>query len=404
MPLAKQILVDAGQWMMLPQEHLPPALKLADLNGNGSVDSPEEFERLYDIAIGSDELVKVVGFMQQSLVSTPESLGERTLYEVKELKPVYNGLGRIIRTRGVSAGTLAIQEALNEISVKLSDYSDCGVGIADGMYGGMTEAGVKAFQSVQPSLPVTGMVNAIVLKKLDEILERARSVQVNAIEDIKTSPTVEPRRPKMITYGDRFGTDCVLTFDDGPVPNTAYVLDALKAANITGATFFVQGINAKRFPDMLRRIVAEGHVLGNHTYDHPNLRTLNAESIRSQINRCQDAVNEALGYEYPMTQMRPPYGAINDTGEAVLAEMGLSLLLWQVDSNDWRPENKRHLPHIVHNVCSGTYSLKGGRGGVILLHDIHRTTGTVLPDIIHEINAQGYRFTTVDALLKRKYG
>lgn len=404
MAFDKQMLVDAGQWMVLPKEHLPPALKIADLNMNGVIDGPEEFERLYNIAISPDEILKVVGFMQQSTVSTPESLGGRSLADVAALRPVYNGLGRIVRTRGVSAGTMAIQEALNEIATKLSDYPGCEVGTADGMYGGMTEAGVKAFQSVHASLLIHGKVDEATLRKLDEILSRARRVKVNAIEDIQAGSTVEPQRPKMITYGDRFGTDCVLTFDDGPVPNTAHVLDALKAENITGVTFFVQGINVRRFPEMIRRIVAEGHVVGNHAYDHPDLRTLDRDGIKAQMKRCQDAVNEALGHEYPMTQMRPPYGAINSTVEAVLAELGLSVLLWQVDSNDWRPENKRHLPNIVNNVCSGTYSLKGGRGGVILMHDIHRTTGTVLPDVIREIKAQGYRFTTAEALLNRKYG
>lgn len=403
MPFEKQQFVDAGRWMVLSQDHLPAALKLADLDNSGAVDSPEEFERLYDMAISPDELMDVVVFMQQAPVVSPESLGARSLSDVTELKPVHQGLGRIVRTRGVSAGTKAIQQALNEIANKLSDYPDCEVGTADGMYGGMTEAGVKAFQSVH-SLPETGMVDSVTLKKMDAILSRARSVQVNAIESISAGPTVEPRRPKMITYGDRFGTDCVLTFDDGPVPNTAHVLDALKADEITGVTFFVQGINVQRFPAMIRRIVEEGHVIGNHAYDHPDLRTLDAAAITSQMQRCQDAVNNALGYEYPMTQMRPPYGALNQTVEAVLADMGLSVLLWQVDSNDWRPENKRHLPNIVSNICSGHYSLKGGRGGVILMHDIHRTTGTVLPDVIREIKTQGYRFTTAETLLKRKYG
>ena len=401
MPLEKQHLVDAAQWMLLPQDHLPDALRLADLDSSGAVDTPKEFARLYEMMVTPDEFETVAQGMRQKTVATSESLEGRSLTQVTQLQPALQGLGQIVRTRGVSAGSLAIQQALEEISAKLSDYPNCDVGTADGMFGAMTENAVKAFQSAHPSLETTGAVDESTLKKLDEILDRARSLKVNDIAAIEA--TVEPQRPRMITYGDRFGHECVLTFDDGPVPNTTHVLDALKQENITGATFFVQGINARRYPDILRRILAEGHVIGNHSYDHPDLRKLSAQEIRDQLHRCQEAVNAALGEDYPMTQMRPPYGALNDTTETVIAQEQLSVLLWQVDSNDWRPENKRHLPNIVANVCTGTYSVKGGRGGVILMHDIHRTTATVLSDVIHQLKAQGLTFTTAEALIRKKY-
>ncbi|MEL6319116.1 MAG: polysaccharide deacetylase family protein [Cyanobacteria bacterium J06626_14] len=399
--IQKQQFVDAGRWMKLPIDRLPDYLKVADVNFDNCVNSPDEFSRVYDEIIaggdGQAGVVAIASLMQQATVPAPEPLEKRILRDVVELQPVWQGLGRIIAMRGLTAGTMAIQSALNEISENLSDYPKCHVGIVDGWFGAITERAVKEFQAVHQELDRTGKVDQLTLEKLDEVLKRSRTIEVNRVQDL------DPGKLRVIAYGDRFGTNCALTFDDGPDPDTEAVLDALKAKHIQGATFFVQGINAKRYPQILQRIVDEGHVIGNHTYDHPDLRTLSVQAIEHQLRMCQDAVNDALGTEYMMTQMRPPYGAFNDVVKSVLRAQKLALILWQVDSNDWRRENRQHTQNIVANVFSGHASVTSDRGGVLLFHDIHGSTGQVLPEILRRLKTEGLTMATVEELLQKKY-
>lgn len=401
MEIQKQQFIEAGKWMKLPLDRLPDYLRVVDVNFDNKVNSPAEFSRLYDEIIaggdGQAGIVSVASLMQQAPVPTPETLSGRQLKDVVELQPVWQGLGRIVAMRGVTAGTMAIQAALNEISESLSDYPKCHVGYADGWFGALTEKAVKEFQAVHQELDSTGKVDQLTLMKLDEVLKRGRIIEVNAVQ------AVEPGKLRVISYGDRFGSNCALTFDDGPDPDTESVLDALKAHHVQGATFFVQGINAKRYPRILQRIVDEGHVIGNHTYDHPDLRQLSVQEIEHQLRMCQDAVNDSLGTEYVMTQMRPPYGAFNDAVKGVLRAQKLALLLWQIDSNDWRRENRQNTQNIVANVFSGYAPITGGRGGLLLFHDIHGSTGQVLPDILQQLSAKGLTITTVEALLEQKY-
>lgn len=402
MAIERAEFVEAGRWMMVPLDLLNEDLRSLDKNGSGTLHGPEEFAALYDKVLadglGQAGLVSVSSTMRQAVVQESASLKGGTLRDVAELRPVWNGFGRIERARGVTAGTRAIQEALNEISAKLSDYPKTDVGAADGMFGPRTEAGVKAFQAVHRDLDTSGKVDQPTLEQLDAVLARARTIVVNPVEP------VEPGRLQMITYNDRFGNDCVLTFDDGPDPDTNKVLDALSTGGVRGVTFFVQGINVRRYPAILRRIVEEGHVLGNHTYDHPDLRQLSESNIQQQLRRCQDAVDDALGRFSPMRQMRPPYGALNDRVRGVLRALNMAVLLWQVDSNDWRQENRRNPENIVRNVFGGSAPVTGGRGGLVLFHDIHPSTGTILPEILRRLKEAGLNHTTVQALLERKYG
>ena len=406
MAIDKQQFIDAGRWMTVPRDRLSADLQSADSNNDGAVNSPDEFRKLHDRLAAEDDgqaaLVAVAGLMCQANVPNPAELNAHKLKDLPELQSVWHGLGRIVRLRGASAGTRAIQQALNEIAEKLPDYPKCRVGRPDGKFGGKSEAAVHAFQAVHQDLEDSGKVDSATLRQLDAVLARARTVQVNKPEVNNSKPT-DADRLRMIGYSDRFGSDCVLTFDDGPDPDTERVLDALAAGGIKGATFFVQGVNAKRYPRILERIVSEGQVLGNHTYDHPDLRKISVQKLERQFRMCQDAVNDALGRDVPMTQMRPPYGALNDRAKSVLRAQNLAVMLWQVDSNDWRAENKRNPSRIVKNVFGGSAPVTGGRGGLILFHDIHPTTGKIVPEIIRQMKAAGLRHTTGERLLKQKY-
>jgi peptidoglycan/xylan/chitin deacetylase (PgdA/CDA1 family) len=206
---------------------------------------------------------------------------------------------------------------------------------------------------------------------------------------------------RMIDYGDRFAGNCVMTFDDGPSASTIRVLDALKRAKVKDATFFVQGVNVKKHPQIVRRIVEDGHTLGNHSYNHPLLDDLSGKRIVRQLRMCQDAVNDALGEEYVLTQMRPPYGSCDERVLTILQALNLEVLLWQVDSRDFRAANQLDPDSIVHNVVEK--AVRFGHGGLILFHDTHATTADIMPIILQRLASNGMKYTSAKKLLDRKY-
>lgn len=125
---------------------------------------------------------------------------------------------------------------------------------------------------------------------------------------------------------------CAITFDDGPSRNTPQLLDLLDQYGIP-ATFFLLGKQAELHPDLVRRIVAEGHEVGNHSFSHPNLRLLPPERKIEEIRRT-DAILRSLGAA-PLF-LRPPYGAFDRHTVDAAEALGLSVVLWSVDSRDWQ--------------------------------------------------------------------
>ncbi len=202
-----------------------------------------------------------------------------------------------------------------------------------------------------------------------------------------------------------YGRKVALTFDDGPDPNvTPAILDVLREHDLK-ATFFVLGYKVARNPEVLRRIVQEGHTLGNHTYDHANLAHLSVRQMHDEMQSTQEAVDRALGYHYPMTLMRPPYGApyLSDRHvlplfQRVMEEQRAYPVMWTVDSRDW--ELNGQAGSIAENLRTTT----SNKGGVILLHDTHESTADALPLIIAQYAAVGFSFTTVREMLADKYG
>lgn len=185
-------------------------------------------------------------------------------------------------------------------------------------------------------------------------------------------------------------TDCrlvpcvALTYDDGPGPLTPTVLDAL-AAQRSAATFYVIGRNVEGDADTLRRAVGDGHELGNHTWNHPRLPTLDAAAVGRQIRDTQNAVREATGVR--PTSFRPPYGEYDD---AVLAEAGLPAILWDVDTDDWRrPADDVLVERAVDRARPRS---------IVLLHDVHEATARVTPAVISGLRDRGFTLVTVTEL------
>lgn len=176
----------------------------------------------------------------------------------------------------------------------------------------------------------------------------------------------------------------LLTFDDGPNPNTTpIVLDVLKKRNLK-AIFFLVGSNVRKYPDLVRRIHAEGHTLGNHTYYHLNLPHYAADRITQEIRSTNDLIKQITGVK--PTVFRPPYGALNQTVLDIMRREGLDVMLWSVDPGDWRNRNmNRTVDNLKHQLHLNT----GGCGGIVLLHDTLPSTAHALEPFLVALTQQG---------------
>jgi len=186
-----------------------------------------------------------------------------------------------------------------------------------------------------------------------------------------------------------------LTFDDAPDNTfTPLVLDALKEAGVQ-ATFFVVGQRVEKYPEVMRRIVQEGHVVGNHSYSHANLPKLSDADFRSQITRTDELIRQYTGYV--PSYIRPPYGNINEEQLKWFAGQHRKVVNWNVDSLDWKGLTKDEVAaNILDHVKPGAIILQHSGGGVGA-----ELTGTVeaLPIVIAKLREQGYRMTTIPRLL-----
>lgn len=186
------------------------------------------------------------------------------------------------------------------------------------------------------------------------------------------------------------GPYVALTFDDGPhASNTPRLLNILRARNVK-ATFYVIGKNVDLYPDIVRRTVAEGHEIGNHSYTHPVLSKLSQASLFSEIRKTDDAIMRAAGVR-PRT-LRPPYGALTQSQrELVMATFGYPTIMWSVDPLDWK---KPGAGVVTSRIVQGTNA-----GAIILVHDLHASSVDAMPATIDALLRRGYRFVTVSQLL-----
>ena len=199
--------------------------------------------------------------------------------------------------------------------------------------------------------------------------------------------SISPLKVKIITHGDESLNQVALTFDDGPNrKHTPQILDILKQYNVKG-TFFVLGEQVKENPAVLRRVIEEGHEIGNHTFSHPQLKRLSDEDVRRELVSTQDEIRKVLGRAPAL--LRPPYGAYRDASLSLFKELGLHVILWSVDTNDWRRKG---------DVVVRTVSRDARNGSIILFHDNKTETVRVLPQIIEELRGRGFRLVTVSEM------
>lgn len=214
------------------------------------------------------------------------------------------------------------------------------------------------------------------------------------IISISTTSYAKDGEEVFIKNGSREKKLIALTFDDGPHPKeTDKVLDVLNKYNIK-ATFFIAGKHAKWYTNPLIRASKEGHEIGNHTFNHPDISNLSLSQIEEEIVKCEDTLVEITGKK--PTLFRPPYGSYKRSDlEEIAKKHDYKIILWTtIDARDWENPPASTIASTIIN--------KAKNGDIILLHD-YATNNTVeaLDRIIPEMQKRGFQFVTVSELLEQ---
>lgn len=179
-----------------------------------------------------------------------------------------------------------------------------------------------------------------------------------------------------------------LTFDDGPSQHTARLLDVFLKHGGKG-TFFVVGNLLEKREDVLQRTVREGHLIAGHSWDHQSFTNLTEAEVEGEIAQTRAKILQITGYDTPY--VRPPYGAYNDQVKAIAQRLGVSLVNWSIDTEDWKYRDADHVYKYVMEHAKD--------GAIILCHDLHGTSVDAMERAIPDLIAQGYELVTVEELL-----
>jgi peptidoglycan-N-acetylglucosamine deacetylase len=188
-----------------------------------------------------------------------------------------------------------------------------------------------------------------------------------------------------------------LTFDDGPNdPHTLRLLDVLGKHDVH-ATFFLIGRYVKQRPDIAREIAQLGHVIGNHTFTHPQLIFLSAAGARAEIVQCREAIHDAVGEHSNL--FRPPWGGRRPGTFRLVRQLGLEPIMWNVTGYDWNAPSVEYIEQKVTSKVRG--------GDAVLLHDGgHAAFGTdrsktveAVDRLIARFKSEGHGFATIPEML-----
>jgi peptidoglycan/xylan/chitin deacetylase (PgdA/CDA1 family) len=211
--------------------------------------------------------------------------------------------------------------------------------------------------------------------------------------ETQASQTGTPTLKPLISQGSSAKPEIALTFDDGPNPTyTPQVLSILQQYGVN-ATFFVIGDQVQAYPNLVQQEYAAGHIVGNHSWNHPHLTMLAADDIHTQLSNTSGAIEQATGVRPSF--FRPPYGAYNYQVLLQASNLGLQPILWSVDPQDWNgPPNSNTIVQRILNEAQN--------GSIILMHDgggDRSQTVAALPTIITQLRGRGYQLVTVQQLV-----
>lgn len=210
-------------------------------------------------------------------------------------------------------------------------------------------------------------------------------------------PDVDAKSAKLLEEHNGFYIDhtdekvMYLTFDEGYENGfTSKILDVLAEEEVP-ATFFVTGPYLKNQTELVRRMLDEGHIVGNHTVNHLNLPKQTAEKVQSEINELNKLCGQMYGAQ--MCYMRPPEGEYSEKVLAVAEDMGYKTIMWSFAYKDWDVNLQKGKDYAVSQVVPYFHN-----GAILLLHAVSSDNAAALHDIIKEAKAAGYEFKSLDNL------
>ena len=185
-----------------------------------------------------------------------------------------------------------------------------------------------------------------------------------------------------------------LTFDAGYENGyTEKILDTLKEQKVP-ATFFLVGNYLEKNPELVKRMIKEGHIVANHTYSHKDLRYVSDEEFKKQVNDLADLYKKTTGQEIKK-YLRPPEGTFNEHSLAMAKSMGYKTIFWSLAYNDWNNNQQKSYSEVFDKVLPKLHN-----GCILLLHSTSKTNGEVLGDLLSKIKEEGYTFKSLDELAK----
>lgn len=298
----------------------------------------------------------VIAFQRANGLNTTGIVGPIT-WNALFSHPVWPPFPGVVLRRGMRGPSIRqVQEKLNELGT-------FPLLATDGIFGPLTEAAVISFQRINQLNP-DGIVDLLTWNVLFGNYSR-------------------PFPKRMVA----------LTFDDGPGYYTERLLNILER-NGARATFFVMGHLVEPYRNLIRRMADLGNEVAGHTWTHYDLRPLADFEIAATILSTSAAIRSITGVSPPF--FRPPYGFTNYNVRRVSAEYGYSIILWTLDTLDWRYPDVGYVYRIIMDNVEP--------GDNVLLHDVHSTTVDAMERVVSGLIARGFQLVTVSELLAYKYG
>jgi len=193
--------------------------------------------------------------------------------------------------------------------------------------------------------------------------------------------------------GDTSNKVLYLTFDEGyENGHTGQILDILKEYNVPAAFFVVKPYIIKE-PELIKRMVDEGHIVGNHSVHHPSMAQIHDnEKFKAELNGVEDAYKELIGEDMP-TFFRPPMGKYSKESLQLTKDLGYKTIFWSFAYKDWLINNQPSESYALEKICKGAHP-----GSIMLLHAVSNTNTKILPTVIKTLKEDGYEFKSLNDL------
>ena len=196
-----------------------------------------------------------------------------------------------------------------------------------------------------------------------------------------------------IALGNNQDKTIYLTYDLGyEAGYTSKILDTLKEKNVQG-TFFITAHYLNTAPDLVKRMIEEGHIVGNHTVNHKSMPELSDDELKDELLKLNQALYEK--FEYEMRYMRPPKGEFSERTLKLTSELGFKTVMWSFAYVDWNEDSQPSNEDALKKVTSNFHN-----GEIMLLHATSKTNSEIMGQIIDEARAQGYEFKNINNIKK----